>query len=199
MLRFADNLRICILDAMFRQDSRGPVSTASHDLSMNCTLFTVRLRAQWRQGMLDIFSARKLRALNTNETFILASPTLDQEIIHFRVAFVFVSLNTVPSQYKMLGNVINTGTHQTHGDVVPGHTAIIGFVEFIVLPVFDALKVHDTIIVEILAGEDLILYTSWMDVCKGVLMVIPSAKAEIDAADEGNFVVNDHGFFMVGL
>lgn len=30
-------------------------------------------------------------------------------------------------------------------------------------------------------------------------MVIPSAKAEIDAANEGNFVINNHEFFMVGL
>ena len=91
----------------------------------------------------------------------------------------------------MLGYVIDTGTHQTHGDVVPGHTAIIGFVEFIGLPVFDALKVHDTIVVEILAWEDLIFYTRWMDVCKWMLVVIPSAKAEINTADEGSFVVND--------
>ena len=73
---------------------------------------------------------------------------------------------------------------------MPGHTAVIGFVEFIGLPVFDALKVHDTIVIEILAREDLILYTSWMDVSKWMLVVVPSAKAEIDATNESNFMVS---------
>lgn len=166
MFRFPDNLRIRILYAMFCQDSRGPVSTTPYNLSMNCILLSVMLRTQWCQRMLNIFSARKLRALNTNKTFILTSAALNQEIIHFRVAFVLVSLNAVPSQHEMLSNVIDTGTHQTHSDVMPGHTPIIGFVEFIGLPVFDALEVHDTIVVEILTWENLILYTSWMHVCK---------------------------------
>jgi predicted phosphatase len=149
--------------------------------------------------MLDIFSARKLRTLNADETLILTGAALNQEIIHFRVAFVFVPLDAIPSQHKMLSYVIDTVTHQAHGDVVPGHTAEIGFVEFIVLPVLDALKVHDTIVIEILAWKYLILYTCWMDVRKRVLVIVPSAKAEIDAANEGNFVVNNHEFFVMGL
>lgn len=99
----------------------------------------------------------------------------------------------------MLSYVIDTRTDQTHSDVVPGHTTIISLVEFIGLPVFDALKVHDTIVVEILPRKNLILYTSWVDVGKCMLVVVPSAKAEIDAANESNFVVNNHEFFMVRL
>jgi hypothetical protein len=127
--------------------------------------------------MLDILPARELGALNGDETLILASAALDQEIIHFRVAFVFVSLDAIPSQHKMLSYVVDTITNQPHGDVVPGYTAEIGFVELVILPILNALKVHDSIIVEILAWEDFILYTSRMDVCKWMLVVIPSAKA----------------------
>jgi hypothetical protein len=36
-----------------------------------------------------------------------------------------------------------------------------------------------------------------MHVGQGMLMVVPPAKAEIQAADEGHLVVNDDELFMV--
>ncbi|KAG7147123.1 hypothetical protein HYQ46_004063 [Verticillium longisporum] len=40
------------------------------------------------------------------------------------VTFVFVALDEVPPQDKVLGNVVNARSNDTHGDVVPRHTAI---------------------------------------------------------------------------
>ena len=97
MFRFADDLRVCILYTVFRQNSRGPISATPYNLSMNCTLLTVRLRAQWCQGVLNIFSTRKLWALNSDETLIFTGTALDEEIIHFLVAFVLIPLNAIPS------------------------------------------------------------------------------------------------------
>lgn len=166
---------------------------------MNRTLLTARFCTQWRQGVLDVFSAGEFGAFHADDTLILTSTALDEKIIHFLVAFVFISLNAIPSQHKVFSNIIDTITDQPHGDIVPGHTTEFGFVKLIVLPVLDALKVHDPIVVEVLAWENLILYTSWMNVSEWMLVIIPSSKAEIDAANEGDSVVNDHEFFMVSL
>ena len=56
----------------------------------------------------------------------------------------------------MLSNVVDTGHDEAHGNVMPGHAAILGFAEFILFPVLDVLEVHDSVVVEILTGPYLV-------------------------------------------
>jgi hypothetical protein len=61
------------------------------------------------------------------------------------------------------------------------------------------MKVHDTVIVEILAWEDFVLNTAWMDVGERVGMSVPSPEACIEASNESDLVVNDDEFLVVCL
>lgn len=99
----------------------------------------------------------------------------------------------------MLGDIVDTVTRQAHGNIVPGHASKISFVEFVVLPVVHALKVHNPVVVEVLAGENLMLDTGRVDVGEWMLVVVPSTETEINATDKCNRVVDYGKFFVVCL
>jgi hypothetical protein len=54
------------------------------------------------------------------------------------------------------------------------------------------------VVVEVLPREDFIYDSRRVDVCEEVLAHIPSPIAEIQATDEGQVVVNDNEFLMMG-
>lgn len=126
--------------------------------------------------MLYVFSNWMLRPLYANQVFIFCSNTFHQEPIILFISLIFIALAKIPSQYKMLGDIVDTRAYDSHSDVVPRHAAIFGFGQFIVLPILYRLEVHNAIIVEVLAGEDLVLDAGWMNVRKRMLLVVPAAK-----------------------
>jgi hypothetical protein len=59
---------------------------------------------------------------------------------------------------------------------MPWHATVVGLTELIGLPVHDALEVHDTIVVEVLTWENLVLHPGRVNISLGVLPTIPPAK-----------------------
>lgn len=201
MLSVSYQFAVRILDAMLRWiESTAPISTTPHKLCVHSSIMGVKsLRAQWSQRMLDVLSHGELWPLNADEIFIVTCPVLEHEPIITLVSLILVSFAEVPPKHKMFGDVVNTRTYQTHGNIMPGHASVLSLGELVGFPVLDGLKVHDTVVVEILPGENLILNTSRMDIRQGVLVVIPAAKAKVKSTNEGDFVINDDEFLVMCL
>jgi len=123
--------------------------------------------------------------LNRNKIFVFTVQTFKAEPIDCFVCLVFVTLDEVPSENEVLRDIVYTVSNDTHGDVVPRHATIIGFAEFVIAPVVDGLEIHDTVVVEVLAGEDFVLDTGGVDIGKGVRMSIPTSEAHIESSNEG--------------
>lgn len=143
--------------------------------------------------MLKVISTGVFWTLNRSNVFIAA---FEHQPVDVFISLILVSFDAIPSEDKVLGDIVDTVTRQAHCNIVPGHASIISFVEFVVLPVLHALKVHDTVVVEVLAWENLVLDTGRVNVREWVLVVVPSTETEINATDKCNRVV-DHGKFFV--
>lgn len=131
---------------------------------MNCARVSVGHGAQGRQWMLNVVANRVCRTLNSYQRLVGSSAAFEHQPVDLAVSLILVSFHAVPSEDKVLGDIVDTVTRQAHCNVVPGHASEVGFVEFVVLPVVYALKVHDTVVVEVLAWENLVLDTGRVDV-----------------------------------
>jgi len=165
VLGVSNHFAIRVLDTVLGEDATGPICTTSHNLSMHGALiivlrWTSRLPFQWSQRVVDVLSHRVFGALGANEIFVLALTTLQSQPIVTVIPLVFVALAEVPSQDEVLGYVVDARPDDTHGDVVPWHTAKVGFAEFVALPILDTLKVHDAVVIEVLTRPDFVLRTS---------------------------------------
>lgn len=106
--------------------------------------------------MLDVVTTGVLGSLHSDDIFILAGAALHQQPVDIVAALVFVALDKVPAQDKVLCDVKHTVTHQSHGHVVPGHAAVVSLANFVALPVFHTLEIHDSVIIEFLTWEDVV-------------------------------------------
>ena len=102
-----------------------------------------------------VVTAGMFGSLNTSQVLILAFAALQDDPVISVVALVLVTFGKVPTEDKVLSNVIYARTDNTHCNVVPGHATIVGLADFVLLPILYILEVHDAVIVEILAGPDL--------------------------------------------
>lgn len=80
---------------------------------------------------------------------------------------------------------------------MPGHATEVSLAQFVILPAFNVLKVHNTIVIKVLAWPDLVAYVSGVDVSERVLVVVPSSEAEIKTANESDFVINNNKLLMM--
>ena len=149
--------------------------------------------------MLQVLSARELGTLNRNKIFIVSSTTLEHQPVHTVVPLVLVPFDEVPPQDKVLCDVIHTVTHHTHGNVVPRHSTILCLAKFVGLPVTHALEIHDSVVVELLSGEDLVPQVRGVDVGQGMLVSVPSSKTQINTSDESQCVVDDNELLVMRL
>ena len=62
---------------------------------------------------------------------------------------------------------------------MPRHAAILCLAELVRFPVANTLEVHDTVVVEVLAREDLVLHSGRMHIGQWALLFIPSPVAKI--------------------
>jgi len=108
--------------------------------------------------MFDIISNRITRALKSNQGFgFWRVASFEFKPVKSGITLVLVSLAEVPPEDEMLGNIINTWSHKSHRNVMPRHSTIFGLVKLVILPITYTLKVHDTIVVEVLARKDGVL------------------------------------------
>ena len=197
MLGVANDFNVSILDTMLEQDSTAPVSTAAHNLCIHSALISTGLGVQGLKGMLNIFSARIFRPLNCNKVFIRAVASLKHEPINTLIPLVLVTLNKVPTEDKMLCNIVHSITNQSHSNIVPRHSAIFGLAQLVALPLLHTLEIHDTVVVEFLTREDIVLEVRRMSIGQRMLVGIPSPEAQIDTTNECQCVIDDDEFLMV--
>lgn len=48
--------------------------------------------------------------------------------------FVFVALDNVPAADKVFSDIVDAGADEADGDVMPGHAAVIFFLELVLFP-----------------------------------------------------------------
>ena len=199
MLRVSDDLAIGVLNAVFRQDPATPVGAASHYLCVNraWVLMRPRFSLQRAKRMVDVFPNRMLRSLNRYQIFILTFSAYHRKPVKACRSLIFVPLYEVPAEHKMLGDIINTVTNNAHRDVVPRHATIVCLAQLIRLPVLHGLEVHDTVVVEVLAREEFVADTRRMHICQGMLAVVPSSEAEIQASNESQSIIDHDELLMV--
>lgn len=149
--------------------------------------------------MLNIVSTWIFWTLHANEVLILSLLAFHNEPVNGPIALVLVSLDMVPPQDKVLRDIVDTVSDQGKRYIVPWHAPKLTLAELVLLPVVDGLKVHDPIVVEVLAGEDFVLDADRVNVCQGVLVAIPAPKAGVEASDECKLVVNDDEFLVMSL
>jgi hypothetical protein len=109
--------------------------------------------------MVYVAAHRELGSLNPDEIFIVSRSTFQSDPWVSLVTLILVTLDKVPSEYKVLRDVINTGAYYAHCHVVPRHASVFYFAQLVGLPVLDILKVQDAVVVEVLAREDFVLDT----------------------------------------
>lgn len=199
MLRITDDVDISILDAVLDQNATAPVGATADDLSVRRALVPTGLRAQRLEWVLHIISARELRALHGHEVFIIAGTALKHQPVHVMIPLVLVTLDKVPPEHKMFRNVVYGVAGQAHANVMPWHSAILGLGQLVLLPLPDVLEIHDAVVVELLAGEELVGHVGRMDIGQRMLIGVPSAKAQVNTADEGQGVIDDNELFVMRL
>jgi len=196
VLCVSDDLTVCVLNAVLGQDTARPIGTASHELRMDGALDVARVRSSGldvhgRDGVVNVLSNRMLRPLDCNQILIFAFTTLKSKPVETLVTLVLVTLHKVPAQLEVFGDIVDTGSDDTHGHVVPWHASIISLAQLIALPILDVLEIHDAVVVEILSREDLIFDTGRVSIGQWVLHLIPATEAKIQTSDEGQIEVDD--------
>lgn len=134
VLRIPDEFFISSLNTVLIQNTTTPICTTSDNLRFYGSLICFqRLGLEWLQWVFEIFSDWKFWSLHTDQIFMLACSAFKADPIEPRITLVLVAFDKVPAESKMLGNVVDTWTYHTHGYVVPWHTTVICFAEFVVL------------------------------------------------------------------
>ena len=93
---------------------------------------------------------------------------------------MLVPLAEIPPKNKVLRNVMHTWSNHTHRDIMPRRSPIPGLAQLIALPILHSLKVHDSIVIKILAQENLILHSCLMHIRQRMLL-IQAPKMQIEA------------------
>lgn len=199
VLRVSNDPNVSILDTVFNQNSTAPVGTAAHQLCSHSALSPTRLRVQRSEGVLNIVTAREFWALDRDKVLVFAGASFEREPIDIVIPLVFVTFHVVPTKDKMLSDIVYTVTNQAHGNVMPWHSAILCLADLIALPVLHALEVHDTVVVEFLAGEDIVVEVGRMAIGQWMLVGVPSSETQINTTDESQCIINDDEFFVVSL
>ena len=199
MLGVPNQARPGILNTVLDQDSAAPVGTAPDNLRRDGALFPPGLGFQRRQRMQMILAHGIHRALDAYQRLIVSLAATQFQPVDSRIALVLVTLDMVPAQHKVLGNIIDTVADDAHGHVMPGHARKLGLVHLILPPVLHGLEVHDAIVVEVLAREDLVVNAAGMHIRQRVVVRVPPAKTEVQAADKRQRVVDDDEFLVMSL
>ena len=147
--------------------------------------------------MVTIFAHWMFWTLNGYKVFEIPFSALHGQPVKAFCPLVLVALDEVPTQDKVLCDVIDAVSNDPHGDVMPGHSAIVCFAELVRLPVVDALEVHDAVVVEVLTWEELVGDACRVDVRARVLSIVPPPEAQIQSANESQSVVDNDEFLMV--
>ena len=135
-----------------------------------------RLTREWTVRMLDVVTDRVFRALNSNDVLLLTLPALENQPVLRPISLIFVSLDKIPPQYKVFGDIVDAVTDHTHGHIMPGHTSKVSLTQLVLRPVIHLMEIHDPIIVEVLTREHLVLNASRMYISTWMLPVIPASK-----------------------
>lgn len=196
VLRVSDDLTVCVLDTVLGQDTARPIGTASYELRMDGALDVSRVRSAGldvhrRDGMVNVLSNRMLRPLDCNQILIFAFTTLKSKPIETLVTLVLVTLDKVPTQLEVLGNVVDTRSDDTHSHIVPWHASIISLAQLVTLPILDILEIHDAIVVEVLSREDFIFDTGGVGIGQWVLHLIPTTEAKIQTTNESQIEIDN--------
>lgn len=199
MLRIANDLAVRVLNAGFRQDPAAPVRAAADQLPIYRALMPQSFRAKRCQRVLDVFPDGIVWPLYSDQVLIFAGPAFQLKPVHMRFTLVLVSLDAVPPQYEVFGNVVDAISHQTDGNVMPRHASVLGLAKFIIQPVVDIFEIHDPAVIKVLPGPDVFVQATWVRIRQWMLTNVIPTETEVKTADEGNFVVDDDEFFVVCL
>ena len=146
---------------------------------------------------MDVLSNRMLRPLDCNQVLIFTFTALKSKPVEAFITLVLVTLDKVPTQLEVLGDVVDTRSDDTHSHIVPWHATVISLAQLVTLPILDVLEIHDAVVVEILSREDLILNTGGVSIGQWVLHLIPTTKAKIQTSDKGQIEVDNDEFFVM--
>lgn len=97
----------------------------------------------------------------------------------------------------MLPQIFNDGAVQADRDVGPAHARSVLPVQLVLLPVGNVVEVAYSGIVVVLTREDNLVQVLAMHVRQFMLVGVPTAKAHIQTAHEGNAAINEAKLFVV--
>ena len=97
----------------------------------------------------------------------------------------------------MASKVLDDRASQADRNVRPSHARHRHSIELVLLPLRDIVEVKDTGVIVVLSGEDGFVDVGWMHIGNCVLVSIPSAEAQIQAAHESDLAVNKAQFLVV--
>lgn len=199
VLRIPYDFTVGVLYTMFCENTAAPVSTAADNLCMDGSLVLMRPRLCFTrcQRMMDVFSYGMLGSLDSDQVLVFPFPTFHGQPVEAVISLVLVTLDKIPAKNKVLCNIVHAISDHTHGHIMPRHTSVICLAELIRLPVFHGLEIHDAIVVEVLSREHFVGNTCGMYVGTGMLSVVPSPEAEIQASNKGQSVINHDELLMM--
>lgn len=125
---------------------------------------------------------------------------VETQLLVFRLvaSIVLCIEDVVPAIHKVSAQVFDYGATETDGNVGPSHAAGGFSVQLVLFPVQHVLKVEDSGIVVVLAGEHDLAQVGRMNIGNGVLIGIPASETKIESAHESNPAIDQAQLFMVG-
>jgi hypothetical protein len=103
---------------------------------------------------------------------------------------ILLVINKIPPVNKVMSQVLYNGPLHTDGDVGPSHSRGLGSVKLVLERVGNVVEVEVAGIIHILPREYDLVQVGRVSIGDRMLVGIPAAKAEVEAAHEGDFVIN---------
>ena len=164
MLGAPYDLAVGVLDGVLGQDAARPVGAGADYLRVDAAAVVEVLGREGRYGVHDVFPHGVAWTLDADQILVHTLAAAELQPVKLVVALVLVTLDKVPAQDEMLGDVVDARPDHAHSDVVPWHTTVVGLAQLVLLPILHVLEVHHPVVVEVLAGPDLVGNSLGMDV-----------------------------------
>ena len=211
MLCICDGLDVGVRDRVLGRMPRGPWAAASHQLDVGAVVLLallpwllapctaqapgeVALDATEHLAGLVLSFLEKASAGGSVGNLTVLEPL----VLCVVIEVVLLAPDVVPPVGEVKLQALHDGADQRDADIRPAHPRELGAVKLVLLPLVDALEVVDSCVVVVLAREDDAVHIAGVIVGDGVSVGIPTAEAGVEAAHEGNVVVNQAQLLVVG-
>jgi len=110
---------------------------------------------------------------------------------------ILLIVDKVPALNEMRSEILDDWTSQAHRKVGPSHSCILRTIQFITHVFRDVFEVVDPSVVVVLTRKHSQVDIRRVNVDRGMRISVPTAKAQIEAAQESNLTIDETQLLMM--